>query len=193
MSGHTHTQTEASNSTDELYKRSEIRNEQQNRKAPDKFSLQQMELPSKIIKQMAFNARSKSEEHMSIVMDKSTPVEHLFQQLQTNNKMMELAVTFLTGFNEIFSITSKNNKLYFTLSINDKDFNQLTISTGAYEIQSLNIGIKRNNFEEGYFTEANYPFTIKLIFSTLGSIIEISSNISRSQIVLTPDDSIRDP
>ena len=193
MSGHTHTQTEASNSTDELYKRSEIRNEQQNRNAPDKFSIQQMELPSKILKQMAFNARSKSEENMSIVMDKSTPVEHLFQPLQTNNKMMEIAVTFLTGFNEIFSITSKNNKFYFTLSINDKDCNQLTILTGAHEIQSLNIGIKRNNFEEGYFTEANYPFTIKLIFSTLGSIIKISSNISRSQIVLTPDDSIRDP
>ena len=43
-------------------------------------------LPSKILEQIAFNTRPKIEEHMLIVMDKSTHEEHLSQPLQTNNK-----------------------------------------------------------------------------------------------------------
>ena len=38
----------------------------------------------------------------------------------------------------------------------------------------MNKEIKRIIIDEGYHTEANYPFTIKPNFSTLGSIIEIS-------------------
>ena len=41
-----------------------------------------------------------------------------------------------------------------------------------------------------HYTEANYPFTIKPSFSTLGSIIEISSQ--GPIISFLPDDSIRD-
>ena len=44
-----------------------------------------MELPKKFLKQIAFNTRPKIEEHMLIVMDKSTQKEHLSQPLQTNN------------------------------------------------------------------------------------------------------------
>ena len=40
------------------------------------------------------------------------------------------------------------------MSSNDDDFNQVTIPPGAYEIDSLNNGIKRNIIEEGYFTKA---------------------------------------
>ena len=36
-----------------------------------------MELPSKLLEQIAFNTRPKIEEHMFIVMDKSTHEEHL--------------------------------------------------------------------------------------------------------------------
>ena len=43
-----------------------------------------MELPSKLLEQKAFNTRPKIEEHMLIVMDKSTHKEHLFQSLQAN-------------------------------------------------------------------------------------------------------------
>ena len=43
-----------------------------------------------------------------------------------------------------------------------------------------------------FFTEPNYPFLIQPNFSTLGSTIEISSNITGCQIAFTPDDSIRD-
>ena len=35
-----------------------------------------MELPSKLLEQIAFNTRSKTEEHMLVVMDKSTDEEH---------------------------------------------------------------------------------------------------------------------
>ena len=56
-----------------------------------------MEFPSKLSEQIAFNTRPKIEEHLLIVMDKSTHEEHLFQPLQTNNKHFKIAVTFLTG------------------------------------------------------------------------------------------------
>ena len=53
------------------------------------------------------------EEHMLIVMDKSTHEEHLYQLLQTNPKQYKNALTFLTGHNGIFNITNSNKKFYF--------------------------------------------------------------------------------
>ena len=53
-----------------------------------------MELPSKSLEQIAFNTRSKIEEHILIVMDKSTHEEHLSQPLQRNNNNFKTAVTF---------------------------------------------------------------------------------------------------
>ena len=44
-----------------------------------------MELPSKLLEQIAFNTRPKIEEHMLIVLDKSTHQEDLSQPLQINN------------------------------------------------------------------------------------------------------------
>ena len=79
-----------------------------------------MELPSKLLEQIAFNTRPKIEKHMLIVMDKSTHEEHISQPLQTNNKHIKFAVTFLTGYNGIFNVTHKNNKFYFMKSITDK-------------------------------------------------------------------------
>ena len=134
-----------------------------------------MELPSKLLEQIAFNTRPKIGEHMLIVMDKSTHEEHLFQPLQTNNKQFKIAITFLTGYNGIFNVTNANNKFYFTKSISDEDgFVQITIPPGAYEIESLNNEIERSIIDKERYTEANYPFSIKPNFSTLGSIIEIS-------------------
>ena len=149
-----------------------------------------MELPSKILQQIAHNTRPKIEEHMLIFMDKSTHEEHLSQPLQSNKKHFEIGGTFSTGYNEIFNVTDKNNKFYFRKSNNDDDFSKIINSQGAYEIESSNNEIKRIIIEGGQFTEADYPFTIKPNFLTLGSIIEISSN--GSLIALTPNDSIRD-
>ena len=150
-----------------------------------------MELPSKLLEQIAYNTRPKIEEHILIVMDKSTHEEHLSQPLQTNNKQFKIAVTFLTGYNGIFNVTNSNNKFYFMKSITDKDgYIQITIPPGAYEIESLNNEIKRIIIDEQHYTEPNYPFTIKPNFSTLGSIIEISTQ--GPIITFVPDDSIRD-
>ena len=149
-----------------------------------------MELPSKLLEQIAFNTRLKTEEHMLIVRDKSTHEEHLSQPLQTNNKQFKVAVTFLTGYNGIFNVTSTNNKFYFIKSITDKDHTIITIPPGAYEIESLNNEIKRIIIDEEHYTETNYPFSIKPNFSTLGSIIEISTQ--GPAISFLPDDSIRD-
>ena len=54
----------------------------------------------------------------------------------------------------------------------------------------MNKEIKRIIIDEVHYTEANYPFTIKPNFSTLGSIIEISTQ--GPLITFIPDDSIRD-
>ena len=147
-----------------------------------------MELPSKILEQIAFNTRPKIEEHMLIVMDKSTHEEHLSQPLQTNNKQFKVAVTFLTGYNGIFNVTDKNNKFYFKKAIKDEDFIQIRISEGAYEIESLNNEIKRIIIEKGHYTETNYPFRITPNFTTLGSIVEILT--PGPQISFVSNDSI---
>ena len=150
-----------------------------------------MELPSKLLEQIAFKTRPKIEEHMLIVMDRRTHKEYLSQTLQTNNKQFKIAVTFPTAYNGIFNVTSKNNKFYFSKSIiDDNHFNHIIIPEGAYEIESLNKEIKRIIIDEGYFTTSDYPFLIKPNFSTLGCIIGISNE--ESAISFTPDDSIRD-
>ena len=147
-----------------------------------------MELPSKLLEQIAFNTRRKIEEHILIVMDKSTHEEHLSQPVQTNNKQFKIAVTFLTGYNGIFNVTNSNNKFYFKKAIKDDDFIPITISPGAYEIESLNNEIKRIIIEKGHYNETSYPFIIKPNFSTLGSIIELLT--PGPQISFVFDDSI---
>ena len=138
-----------------------------------------MELPSEILEQIAFNTRSKIEEHMLIVMNESTHEEHLSQPLQTNNKQFKVAITFLSAFNGIFNVTSDNNKFYFTKSITDDDhYIMITIPPGAYEIESLDDEIRRIIINDEHFTEDTYPFVIKPNFSTLGSIVEISNEES---------------
>ena len=123
-------------------------------------------------------------------MDKRTHEEHRSQPLQTNNKQFKIAVTFLTGYNGIFNVTNSNNKFYFLKSFTDEDgYIQITISLGAFEIESLNNEIKRIISDERHYTEANYPFTTKPNFSTLGSIIEILTQ--GPVITFIPDDSIR--
>ena len=67
-----------------------------------------MELPSKILEQIAFNTRPKIEEPLFIIMDKSTHEEHLLDSLQTNNKKFKLAIFFLAGYNGIFNVTNLN-------------------------------------------------------------------------------------
>ena len=71
-----------------------------------------MELPSKVIEQAAFNTILKIEEHMLIVVDKSTHEEHLSQPLQTNNKHIKIDITFLTAYNGKFNVTNSNNNFF---------------------------------------------------------------------------------
>ena len=150
-----------------------------------------MELPNNVSEQIAFNTRYKIEEHMFFVMDKSTHKKHLSQPLRTIIKQFHLAVTLLTDYNGIFKVTDKNIEFCFTTRINDDDFNVITIPKGAYELESSNDQTKRIIIKEAYFTEENYQFIIKLIFSTLDTIIEIEANFIRSQINFLPGDSMR--
>ena len=94
-----------------------------------------MELPSKLLEQIAYNTRAKIEEHMLIVMDKSTHEEHLSQPLHTNIKQFKIAVTFLSGYNGIFNFTN-SDKVYFKKTISDEDgFVKITIPPGNRIIQ----------------------------------------------------------
>ena len=147
-----------------------------------------MEIPSKLLEQIAFNTRPKIEEHMLIIMKKSSHEEHLFQSLQTNNKQFKIAVTFLSAYNGIFNVTNSNNQFYFFKSISEDDHIQISIRPGVYEIESLNIEIKRIIIDEGHYTEVEYPFHIKPDFNTLGSIIEISPQ--GPVVSFAPNDSI---
>ena len=104
-------------------------------------------------------------------------------------KKFKIAVTFLSGYNGIFNVTNKNSKFYFIKSITDEDgYIQITIPPGAYEIESLNNEIKRILIDEEHYTEALYPIKIKPSFSTLGSIIELSTQ--GPVITFVPDDSM---
>ena len=87
-------------------------------------------------------------------MDKSTNTEHLSQPLQTKNKQFKIAITFLTAHNGIFNVTNSNVKFYLMKSITDEDgFIQLIIPPGAYEIESLNKGIKSLIINEKQYSE----------------------------------------
>ena len=133
-----------------------------------------MELPSKLLEQIVYITRSRLEEHILVVMEKTTHEQYLFQPLQTNNKQFKIVITFLTGYNGIFNVTNLNNKFYFKKCFKDGEFTQISVPQGAYEIESLNNEIKRIIIDEGHYSENNYPFTIKPNFSTLGSTVELS-------------------
>ena len=145
-------------------------------------------LSTELLEQIAFNTRPKIEEHLLIVMKESTHEEHLSQPLQTNNKQFKVAITFLSGYNSLFNVSDKNNKFYFVKSIADDEYIKVTIRPGIYEIEALDLKIKRVVIDEGHYNESDYPFNIKPDFNTLGSIIEISPQ--GSVISFSPDDSI---
>ena len=75
-----------------------------------------MELPSKILEKIAFNTRPKVEEHMLIVMDKSTREEHVFEPLQRKNKQFKKDLPFLTVYNGIFNLTKSNNIFFIKIN-----------------------------------------------------------------------------
>ena len=110
-----------------------------------------MEIASKLLEQIAYNTRPKIEEHILIIINKSTHEEHLSQPSQTNKKQFKIAVTFLSAYSGIFNVTNSNIKFYFTKSITDDNhFTQITFSPGAYEIESLDNEIKRIIIDESH-------------------------------------------
>ena len=121
-----------------------------------------------MLEQIVFKTRSRIEEHILTIMDKSNHEELFFQPLQTIIKQFKISVAFLTGYNGIFNVTNSNNRFFFKKSLIDEDYIQITIQPGAYEIESLSSEITRLIIDEDYYTESNYPFRIKPNFSTLG-------------------------
>ena len=102
-----------------------------------------MELLSEVLEEIAFSKRPKIEENMIVVVDKSSHEEHLAQPLQTTIKQFKIALTFLTGYNCIFNVTSKNDKFCFTVSIIDDDFSQITNQQGTDDPESLDEEIRQ--------------------------------------------------
>ena len=58
-----------------------------------------MELPTKLLEKIVYNTRSRIEEHILIVMNKSIHEEHLSVPLQINNRQFKIAVTFHACYN----------------------------------------------------------------------------------------------
>ena len=61
-----------------------------------------MELPSKLLDQIAFNTRSQIEEPMLIAFDSPNHEEPLSQSLKTSKKQFKKAIPFLRGYNGYF-------------------------------------------------------------------------------------------
>ena len=79
---------------------------------------------------------------------------------------------------------NSNKTFYSKKSFNEEDFIQITIPSGAYELESLNDEFQRNLIDKCHYTEAENPFTIKPNFSTLGSVIEINPQGANSVLCL---------
>ena len=155
-----------------------------------------MELPSQLLKQIAFNTRSKIEEHILIVLKNSTHEENLIQPLHTNNKDFKVAVTYLTGYNGIQNIKEENNRFYYITPSNL--LREIILPPGNYaivlektddSIPSFQTKIKELIIENGDATKENYPFLIKPNYSNNHSIIEI---VDGWEIDFTKDKTIRD-
>ena len=82
LSGHTNTLAETSNLKDEYHEKGETKKEQQYWVALDKFYTKRMQLSRKFMQLVPLITRAKIEEHMLIIMDKSTHEESLSQPLQ---------------------------------------------------------------------------------------------------------------
>ena len=107
-----------------------------------------MELRSKTFEQIAFNARPKIEEHMLIVIDKSTHEEHYSQLLQTNKIQFKIVSTFLSVYNGFSNVANKNNKFIFVSVFEGAEFNVISISPAAYKLERVNKEIKRTSVDE---------------------------------------------
>ena len=70
---------------------------------------------------------------MLLVMDESILEKNISQLLQTYKEQFIIAITFLTGYNGIFNVTSKNNNFTFTVSVNDDCVTVITLQRGAIE------------------------------------------------------------
>ena len=86
-----------------------------------------MELPGKIFEVIAYNTRPKLEEHMFIVMGKSTQEDHISQPLQTNIKQFKLVVTFQSGYNGKLNARNKSTKINFISLFEGVEYNVKTI------------------------------------------------------------------
>ena len=164
ISGHTDTLTDASNLIDDLYKNGDFQKNNNIEMLLTSFLPNKRDVPSKLLEQIVFNTISKTEEHVLIIMAKSTLEEHLSQPLQTNHKQFKIAVTFVSAYNGIFNVTISDIRFCFKKARIDEDFIQITITPGAYEIESLDDEIKNKIIHKGLYTEATYPFRIKPYF-----------------------------
>ena len=68
-----------------------------------------MKLPSKIVEQLGFNKKPKTEEHVLFALEKSTYEKQIYQPLENNNKQVKISVTFLTSFDSISNVIDRNS------------------------------------------------------------------------------------
>ena len=116
-----------------------MENEEPYRNAVGKFHTTEMDLPSETLKSIVLNTRAKCEQHMLIVMDKSTHEKNLSPALQTKNKQVIIAVTAPTGYNGIFNVRNTNNNFCFANASTEYQgrFYPITLSTRCSRVRNL--------------------------------------------------------
>ena len=82
-------------------------------------------------------------------MDESTYEENLSQPLKSKNKQFKIAVTVLTGYNGVSNGANKNYKFIFISVFEGAEYNVITNTLGAYELETLNAETKWNVIDEG--------------------------------------------
>ena len=117
---------------------------------------------------------------------KSTYLNHW--KLTINN--LKSLLRFWLVSNGIFNVTNKNNTFIFLSVFTNAEWNVVTISWGALELESLKEENNRIINDEGYITEEDYRFTIKPNFSILWFILKIEPSRGK-QIRFVQDDTLR--
>ena len=84
-----------------------------------------------------------------------------------------MAVTFLTGYIGIFSVTNKNNRVLLISALEGAEHNVIRIPPGAYDSEILNAESKPIILIQACITREGNPFTVNPNYSTLICIKQI--------------------
>ena len=94
-----------------------------------------MELASKLSVQIALHARPETEEQLLIVIDKLTKEKFLSQPLQTIIQQLRVAITVLTGYNDLFDVTTRKSINIFISVSKCFEYNVVRTPPATFDVE----------------------------------------------------------